>query len=149
MRLIKRYRVQHSNGCYCYYEKEMTNVIICKRDGGHFEATDCFKTIKIRPVNGRYMIKKQSLKYILGGFTLLAYRKTYFVYADGGICFTTDKKRIDVFYTNNWSVACRLAKSLAYSSSELVSIVDRKQNGMETYVLNKTQQKNSNKIIVK
>jgi hypothetical protein len=152
MELVKKYRKRvlgEFGLTWRPFEKKVTDIIISNRNG-HFQSTDYFKKIKVRPTrtNGRYMIKKQSLRYVQFGYYMIAYRKTYFVHASAGIAFTRDRKCTDIFYSNNWKVVCGLAKLLASSNDELISIVDRKHAGKETYVLNKTQQLRSNKVIV-
>lgn len=148
MKVVKRYRKRNDSGGYNHTDIEMTNVMVSKRNG-HFLAVDYFKKIKVHPVDGRYMIKKQSLKYHNMSHNRIAYRKTYFVHALAGIAFTLNRNNNDIFYTNNWLVACRLAKLLTNSNTELISIVDRKDSGKETYVLNKSQSLSKDKIIVK
>ena len=132
--------------------QSVAKVILSHKDGVHVNVHKYLTKIVDRP-NGRYMIKSQSLKYrgtyFYGAY--IAFRKTYFIACDGISFAVNDKKRKDIFYTNNWTVACNLAKMLsacAYSD-ELISIVDRKLNGIETYVLNKAQQRSNNVIYVK
>lgn len=156
IKLIKRYRKRNDNGGYDFNEVEVLDVMYAhKENQSHDDIYNLFKTKLVLPdrTNGRYMIKKQSLKHAGLSYNYVAYRKTYFNQADKGISFAVnDRKNPNIFYTNNWIIACRLAKMLSANSfglSELVSIVDRKKSGKETYVLNKTQQRGMFKIFVK
>jgi len=151
MKIIRQHKIKNGGGSVLI-KKEIMDILFSGIErNAHFQLINYFQKITIRPDNGRYMIKKQSLKYCMGfGWNKIAYRKTYFVCAIAGISFTLNKKDCDIFYTNNWSVACKVAKMLSTdATNELVSIVDRKQNGKETYVLNKTLKRATYNIIVK
>lgn len=116
----------------------ITDVITLKIENFNVNVWDYYILIKTdRKENGRYMIKKQSLKY-LSYREYKAYRKTYFCYADAGIAFTLTRKDKRIFYLNNYAKILRLAKYLTTSNDELVSIVDR-HSGKETYILTKMQ----------
>ena len=155
VKLVKRYRKRNGNGGYDFNEVEVLDVMYAhKENQSHADIYDLFKTNLVLPdrTNGRYMIKKQSLKRAGMSYNYKAYRKTYFMLPKNGLSFSVNnKKRPYIFYTNNWIVACRVGKMIAASChglSELVSIVDRKMSGKETFVLCKTQQRGSFKIIV-
>lgn len=151
VKIVKRYRKRNDSGGYDFSEKEMTDVITPKVFDEMFKLNQLYKflgEIVSRP-NGRYMIKKQSLKYAGMSFNQMTFRKTYFLYTDGISFSVNNKKHKDVFYTNNKRIAVRLAKLLVGSYNELISIVDRENSGNETYVLSRQQQLGSNKIIVK
>ncbi len=95
---------------------------------------------KFKKSKGRYKIKIQELKYI-GGWRKMAYKKKYFCYADSGICTTSNKKSKLIFHTNNTNIAIRLAKHLAQNMGDdcLISLVDIKNDGKETYFITKNQ----------
>lgn len=114
------------------------DVITLKIENFNVAAWEYYSLIKTeRKEKGRYMIKKQSLKY-LEFKTYKAYRKTYFCYADAGIAFALTRKDKGIFYLNNYAKTLRLAKYLTTSNDELVSIVDR-HSGKETFILTKMQ----------
>lgn len=149
--IVKRYRKRNGNGGYDYSEKEITDVIYSHMNHDANKLNKLYfliKKLESKP-NGRYMIKKQSLKYAGLSYNHVAYRKTYFL-ANNGVSFAVNhRKHPEIFYTNNKRIAQRLAKLLTGSGMELISIVDRKESGKETYVLNNAQRLRSNKIIVK
>jgi hypothetical protein len=151
IKIVKQYKKRNGNGGYDYSEKEMTDIISgYKTYDGHriFKFYDLIKTLVNNP-DGRYMIKKQSLKHKPMSWNYTAFRKTYFLFKDGISFSVNNRKDPDIFYTNNKRIAVRVAKLLTGDYMELVSIVDRKDSGKETYVLNKQQQRSSYKIYVK
>ena len=135
---------KHTNGTHT----KLTNVVALKTEYFFNNVHDYYNLIKTkRHENGNYMIKKCELYYIpYSSGDMVARRKTYLCYADAGICFTLKRKDKGIFKCNNFIVICRLAKYLATSNHELISIVDRR-SGKETYILNKTQARLKNRII--
>ena len=139
---------KHTNGTHT----RLYDVIELQREYYNTNVWDYYSLIKTKKrENGKFMIKKQSLKFIHMSWDYKAYRKTYFCYADAGIAFTLNRKDDGIFYCDKYLIIVRLAKYLSAnaSSTELVSIVNR-HNGKEHYILNKTQTRwERTKIFVK
>jgi hypothetical protein len=124
------------------------DIIVVNKTLYGLEHMEYFNKIKDDHVeNGRYMIKRQKLKYG-NGWEMIAHEKTYLCTYN---TFTYDRKDSGIFYLNNFNKIKTLARYIASQSSnsnELISIVDRKDSGREIFFVRYNNRPNS-KLIVK
>ena len=93
--------------------------------------------------DGMYMIKMYEIQGMHYSRNKIAKRKAYFVSADSGVTFTYSKRDKDIFYSDNYQDILPLAKYLSlYNYTDIFSIVNRKNNGHETFLI---PQKTKNK----
>ena len=152
--ICKRKRFTNIDGFYHVPVK--SKIIILNKEYNSSKLYTYYDKIKSnrKDRTGRYMIKKVSLVHGDGcGLDLFTTSKKYFCYADAGIGFTSDRKDGAIFYSNNYQQTLKLAKLLLYETyngwNTLISIVDRKDSGKETYIVNKKLKNLNRKIFVK
>jgi len=99
------------------------------------------KISKSYNLRGKYMIKKEDLKYLYRN-RYMTNNKRYFCYANAGVCFNSKKQRQSgIFYLNSFRTAVTLTKKLIIDNSTyntIFSIVNRK-TGITIYVIPKNQ----------
>jgi len=132
MELVKRIQ---NKGSLVYSNIPKKNIVVVRKiESLRHSIYSYYLTIKDRKKeNGTYIIKKLSLGYRNLTWNRFAGSKSYFCYADAGICYSLTKKDKNIFKLNNKVVAIKLLKILLQNSPEYLYVLVNRKNGNETY----------------